>query len=75
MEVFVLLVILLFSWFVGSIGLARMREKQCGIPILIKNRFYCEFGSVLKVILVVKIHEKSSDKSIDFGGIPGETPV
>ena len=66
---------MLFSWFVGSIWGARMREKQSGIPILIKTRFYDDFGSVLKVMLVAKIDKKSSDKSIDFGGIPGETIV
>ena len=52
-----------------------MREKQSGIPILIKTRFYDDFGSVLRVILVVKINEKSSEKSMDFEGIPGETPL
>ena len=59
----------------GSIWGARMREKQSGIPILIKTRFYGDFGSVLRVILVVQIDEKSSDKSMDFGGIPGETII
>ena len=58
----------------GSIWGAKMRENQSGIPILIKTSFYCDFGSVLRVILVVKIDEKSSAKSLDFGGIPGETP-
>ena len=53
----------------------KMREKQSGIPILIKTGFYDDFGFVLRVILVVKIDEKSSDKSIDFGGIPGETTI
>ena len=65
----------MFSWFVGSIWGAKMREKQSGIPIWIKTRFYADFGSVLRVILVVKIDEKSSDKSMDFGGIPGETTI
>ena len=34
-----------------------------------------DFGSILRVILGAKINEKSSDKSMDFEGIPGETPV
>ena len=59
----------------SSIWGARMKEKQSGIPILIKTRIYGDFGSVLRVILVAKIDEKSSDKSIDFGGIPGETII
>ena len=59
----------------GSIWGARINEKQNGIPILIKTRFYGDFGFVLRVILVAKINEKSSDKSIDFGGIPGETII
>ena len=59
----------------GSIWGARMREKLSGIPILIKTRFYGDFGSVLRVILVAKIDEKSSEKSIEFGGIPGETII
>ena len=66
---------MLLSWFVGSIWGARMREKQSGIPSVIKTRFYDDVGSVLKVILVSKIDEKSIDKSRDFEGIPGETPV
>ena len=67
--------ILLSSWFVSSIWGARMREKQGGIPSLIKTRFYGDFGSVLRIILVAKIDEKSSDNSMDFGGIPGETRI
>ena len=59
----------------GSIWGARMREKQGGIPILIKTRFYDDFESVLRVILVVKMDEKSSETSMDFGGIPGETII
>ena len=59
----------------GSIWGAGMREKQSGIPILIKTRFYGDFGFVLRVILVAKIDEKSIDKSRDFEGIPGDTPV
>ena len=43
-----------------------MREKQSGIPILIKTQFYDDFGSVLRVILLAKIDEKSSGKSMDF---------
>ena len=59
----------------GSSWGARMREKQNGIPILIKTQLYGDFGFVLRVIFVAKIDEKSSDKSIDFGGIPGETII
>ena len=36
-------VILQFSWFVGFIRAAKMREKQSGIPIWIKTRFYDDF--------------------------------
>ena len=60
------LVILLFSWFVGFILGAKMSEKQSGIPIWIKTRFYGDFGFVLKVILVSKNDEKSIDNSMDF---------
>ena len=59
----------------GSIWGARMREKQSGIPILIKTPFYGDFGSVVRIILVAKIDEKSTEKSMDFGGIPGETRI
>ena len=52
----------------------QIREKRIGIPILMKTRFYV-FRSVLRVILIVKIDEKSSDKSMDFGWIPGETII
>ena len=34
-----------------------MREKQSGIPILIKTRFYGDLGIVLRVILGAKIDE------------------
>ena len=68
-------VILLFSWFVGSIWGAKMREKQSGIPIWIETKFYDDFGFVLRDILVSKIDEKSIGNSIDFEGIPGETPI
>ena len=57
----------------GSIWGARMREKQSGIPILMKTQFYDDLGFVLRVILVSKINEKSVGKSMDFWGIPGET--
>ena len=67
--------LLLFSWFVGSIWGARMREKQNGIPILMKTQFYDDLGFVLRVILVSKIDEKSFDKSRDFEGIRGDTPL
>ena len=59
----------------GSIWGAKMREKQSGIPIWIKTLFYGDFGSVLRVILVATMDEKSSGKSMDFGGIPGETII
>ena len=52
-----------------------MREKQSGIPIWIKTRFYGDFGSVLKVLLVSKNDEQSIEMSMDFEGIPGETPL
>ena len=52
-----------------------MREKQSGIPILIKTRFYGDFGFVLRVILVAKNDENSIGNSMDFEGIPGETPL
>ena len=54
---------------------AKVREKQSGIPIWIKTRFCGDFGSVLRVIVVTKIDEKSSEKSFDFGAIPGETII
>ena len=66
--------ILLFSWFGDSIWNVKMRGKQSGIPILIKTQFYGDFGFVLRIILVAQIDEKSSDKSMDFGGIPGGVP-
>ena len=59
----------------GSIWGARMREKQSGIPILMKTQFYDDLGFVLRVILVSKIDEKSIEKSRDLEGIPGDTPV
>ena len=45
---------------------AKMREKQSGIPIWIKTRFYGDFGFVLRVILGAQIDEKSVGKSMDF---------
>ena len=54
---------------------AKVREKQSGIPIWIKARFYGDFGFVLRVILEAQIDERSIDNSMDFEGIPGETPV
>ena len=66
---------MLFSWFVGSIWGARMKEKQRGIPILMKTQFYDDLGFVLRVILVSQIDEKSIDKSKDFEGIRGDTPL
>ena len=68
------LCILLFSWFVGFIWGAKMRDKQSGIPIWIKTLFYCDFGFVLKVILASTNDEKSIEISMDFGGIPGGVP-
>ena len=59
----------------GSISRAKVREKQSGIPIWIKTCFYGDFGTVLRVILGPTIDEKSIDYSMDFSGIPGETPV
>ena len=59
----------------GSILGAKIVEKQSGIPSWIKTRFYRDFGFVLRVILVAKIDEKSSGKSMDFGGIPGGTRI
>ena len=50
-------------------------RKQSGIPIWIKTWFYDDFGSVLKVILISTSDENSIDESMDFEGIPGETPV
>ena len=52
-----------------------MREKWSGIPVWIKTRFCGDFGSVLRVIWRPKIDENRIEKSMDFGGIPGETPV
>ena len=54
---------------------AKMREKQSGIPSWIKTPVYNDFGFVLRVIFVAKNNEKSSDKSMDFGGIAGETII
>ena len=59
----------------GTIWGAGIREKQSGIPILIKTRFYGDFGSVLRIILASKNDEKSIGNSMDFEGIPGETPL
>ena len=52
-----------------------MREKKGGIPSLIKTQFHGDFGFVLRGIFVAKIDEKSKDKSMDFGGIRGETII
>ena len=60
------LVILQFSWFVGSIWGAKMREKQSGIPIWIKTLFYGDFGSVLRVILGPQIDEKGIENAMDL---------
>ena len=55
----------------GLIWGARMREKQNGIPSLIKTRFYGDFGSVLRVILVVQINGKSDRLILEgFQGRP-----
>ena len=56
----------MFSWFVGSIWGAKMREKWSGIPVWIKTRFCDDFGSVLGVIWHPKIDGDSIEKSIDF---------
>ena len=66
---------MLFSWIVDSISGAKVREKQSGIPIWIKTRFYGDFGFVLRVVLVSKNDEKSIVISMDFEGIPRETPA
>ena len=52
-------VILLFSWFVGAMWGAKMREKQNGIPIWMKTRFYGDFGFILEVILGAKNDEQN----------------
>ena len=56
----------MFSWIEGSIWGAKVREKQSGIPIWIKTRFYSDFGFVLRVIVVSKNDEKGIDESMEF---------
>ena len=58
-----------------SIWGARMKEKQSGIPILMKTQFYGDLGFVLRDILVSTNDGKSIERSMDFEGIPAETPV
>ena len=65
--------ILLFSLFWGSIWDAKMREKQNGIPIWMKTRFYGDLGSVLRFIMESNSDEKNIENSMDLKGIPGET--
>ena len=52
-------VILTFSGVVGSIWGARKREKRSTNPIWIPTRFCDDFGSILGVILGVKIVQKT----------------